>query len=587
MLLRRLAQAAVPLASGVAYTLTATREILGGDTGELASAGVSAAVPHPPGYPLFVLWCQAWRWLPAASPAHRVALATAIAGALAIDALVRACRAWGATPIASAIGAAIFAVSPLMWRLSTEPEVFALNVLIVLTLVRIAGPTTLSPMGELRRAWLLALLAGLGIANHHTCVLIAPLGLFSWRRAVRAAPRPLLAVAGSLGALTIGLTPYLFLIVRSRSMPVGSNCDWGDTSTLSGLLHHFLRRDYGTTSLASGDDPHEPFGQLALLGRSSLESGIGPLAVVAALAAAAKRRFSWAFAMLVLSIALAGPLLILRFNLPPRNLMALVVERFHLLPLSLASIVAARGIDVIASGLQSASFRKGVVATSIASIATRGAITLYDVLATHRPTTESYLRNVLAMLPERSILLANGDDVVGGLEYMQCTMRERRDVVVVAPRLLLAEWYARRIEAQLGQPVEHGVVPPRERVPVLSSLRLVSQLLETGRPVYVTSWFARDLDTTFPSYPIGPLIRLTRTPAEVPSPHELMERNEALFAKLTLDATPPAAHTWAGARYQDYARPWFVLSQALATADDMEASGRCRARGAALLPRAR
>ncbi len=110
------------------YLATATRTVQPGDSGELASVAETGAVPHPSGYPLMLIWFRVWSWLPASTPAHRAGLATALSGGLAIGAVYVACRAWGATRAAGWISALSFALSPLAWRLATEPEVFMLNV---------------------------------------------------------------------------------------------------------------------------------------------------------------------------------------------------------------------------------------------------------------------------------------------------------------------------------------------------------------------------------------------------------------------------------------------------------------------------
>ena len=196
----------------------------------------------------------------------------------------------------------------------------------------------------------------------------------------------------------------------------------------------------------------------------------------------------------------------------------------------------------------------------------------------HRPTTERYLRNVLAFLPPQSILVAAGDDLTGGFEYMQGALGERPDVVVLSPQLMLAEWYGPRMDRALGFPIEHARVKPGETRPSLNGRHLLEELVTSGRPVFLTAWFVPNLERGFFSYPIGPLVRVVPTPADVPPPPALFEENEAVFASMTLDETPPLASTWAGLRYPDYARPWTVLAGAFERAGDAEAAAECRAR---------
>jgi hypothetical protein len=564
-MVRRLA---VPLASGIAFVLTAAKTVQGGDSGELAAVASAGGVAHPPGYPLFVLWCQLWSWLPAASPTHRIALATAILGALAVFMLQEAAVAWGVSALGAALAAAIFAATPLTWRLSSEPEVFMLNALIALTIVRIAA----SP-----RAVPLALLAGLGIANHHTSIFLAPIGLWAWAKAFRASDQRGKTVLLSLVAFAVGLSPYLYLMHAA-----GSACAWGDTSTIGGLLHHFLRRDYGTTQLAASTDKPEPLAQLAWLGHTFLESGIAFTLAGSAAIAIKRRRFSWDHAALVLSLLLAGPVFAMRFNLPPRWLLGQVVIRFHLLPLALASVLGGYAIDAVLARLQNALVRRVAIGAGFLAIAARAASSGLEVTAHHRPTTERYLTNVLGMVPPNSIVIAVGDDLVGGFEYMQCELGKRPDVVAVSPQLLLSEWYGRRISNAVGAPIEHGVTPPGHTVPTLNGTKVVEDLVRTGRPVFITKWFLPNLETQFPSYPIGPLIRI----APPPPPDVLERMNDEVFAQLVLDETPPVVHTWAGARYVEYGRTWAALAAAYDKQGDHDAAARCRAKAMTLMPRA-
>lgn len=553
----------MPFVSGIAYALTAATTVQGGDSGELAAVGSMGGVAHPPGYPLFILWARLWSWLPG-PPAHGVALATAITGALAVDAVQRAARGWGASEASAMLAAAMFAVSPLASRLSTEPEVFMLNVAIVMTIVRLAT-------SKAHPAWL-ALLAGLAIANHHTAILCAPIGIYGFVVGVRRVGAR--AVLLSAGAFALGLAPYLYLMVAK------GDCRWGTPDTLAKLAHHFLRADYGTTQLGTGAAKPEPLAQLGLLGTTFVESGIALTFAIGV----ARKRWSWPLALLAATVLLAGPLFVLRFNLPPRNLNASIVARFHLLPLALASVFGALGLDAVAARLENRLLRTVALGAAALVLVLRGALSGAFVVAHHRPTTERYLRNVLAMLPPNSVLLAEGDDAVGGLEYMQCALGARPDVVVLAPPLLNADWYAARASKQLGFEIVHGIVPPGGDQPVLDSTDLMTQLVQSKRPLFLTSWFAKNLDVTFPSYPVGPLIHVPSARVAMPSPDELLATNEALFAQMTLDETPPPAHTWAGQRYLDYRRTWVVLEKAFTIGGNSMTADRCHQRVLALTP---
>jgi hypothetical protein len=149
---------------------------------------------------------------------------------------------------------------------------------------------------------------------------------------------------------------------------------------------------------------------------------------------------------------------------------------------------------------------------------------------------------------------------------------------------LLTDWYPLQVSARLGFPVLRGERPDGAPVPTLSARSLVAQLLATGRPVFLTDWFAKGLDRQTPSYPLGPLIRVVRDPREVPDPVTLLAWNEEAFAKLALEPTLPRAGTWAGMRMLDYARPWNVLASAFDAGGDKARADACRARAGSLTP---
>src|SRR5215470_12449474 len=129
----------VALIAFAAYVWIAPPHIVDGDNAELATLGAVGGVAHPTGYPAYLLWLRATSWLPGATPAHTAAIATAILAAVQLVVLHAACRAWGARPIAASAAVAIYASGPVVMRYSSEAEVFALNQLVVATVVYLAA----------------------------------------------------------------------------------------------------------------------------------------------------------------------------------------------------------------------------------------------------------------------------------------------------------------------------------------------------------------------------------------------------------------------------------------------------------------
>ena len=172
-----------------------------------------------------------------------------------------------------------------------------------------------------RRAWVLGLLAGLGVSNHHEIIWMAPLPLLVLWHARERGWRWWVARlgVGALGAL-VGLIPYAQIIVRggARVWP-----RWGETSSLEGFLTPFLRREYGTFSLgllsATGQTPRHGLAHLA-----RTVADLGPTLALAAIGgwalwrhhATPVRRFGLA---VLASWLLAGPVSYSHLTLPTKR----------------------------------------------------------------------------------------------------------------------------------------------------------------------------------------------------------------------------------------------------------------------------
>ncbi|HEY5928417.1 MAG TPA: DUF2723 domain-containing protein, partial [Kofleriaceae bacterium] len=342
----------IVLAALVLYLFVAPPYVVDGDNAEFSTLSAVGGVAHPPGYPLYVLYLRALSWLPGASPAHTASIATALITAAQLLVLHAACRAWGARPLAATVAVAIFAAGPVVLRVQSEAEVFALNGLVVALVLWLAPKQ--GPVTGLWRAGLLGFVAGLGLANHTTCVLVAPVGLLGVVRGMREAGTPVRAAVLAVAGLVVGLTPYLYLFIAPAT-----RISWAEIDSAVELVHHMLRYDFGGPAAfaRSGAEPEYAANVVALAATLArgwlwlpLAVGLGMLALAIAKPRAGETRWMWS--MLAVAFVIAGPLLVMRFNLPPRNLTLHMCQRFHLLPLVLLTIPVAVGLDQLATKLR-------------------------------------------------------------------------------------------------------------------------------------------------------------------------------------------------------------------------------------------
>jgi hypothetical protein len=562
----------VILGALVLYLLTANRWLQGGDSGEFSLLFHTPGVAHPSGYPLYTLYLQAMSWLPASSPAHGASIATAFLGTASLLALYWGCVRWGVRAYAAAPAVAIFAFSRLPWQLSTAAEVFALHALLGALIVALAAPG--GATRGLRRAGLLGLVAGLGLSNNHTLVLLAPIGLRGvWTAGSEGGSR---ASAFGLALLmfVVGLTPYAALPWLASQ----GGWAWGDVSTTDGLIHHFLRRDFGTFSFGIYGSERIPLRHvLALLRHLTFDTlGFGLALAVGGFSVLWHRRLPGRdrradTTALFLAWLCAGPLLVSLMNLRPMGFSLVVIERFYLLPQLLLVVPSAVALEwaVLRTRWMAREVWPATVIVSCVFIA----LHLEPIREVHRPTVQHYVTNTINQLPDNAVLISTGDQRTFGYMYAQQALGLRPDVLALDPILLTYPWYRARIQQRLGEPLAGA---PLDGGNGFNTLFLIEQLMYRGRPVYLTDIWSEPV-RRLPLRQEGALFRVI-APGDPPIPvDELYEKTIAIFNAYELESDYQATmSTWAALVYEDYARPWFVLAQAFERAGDTTMAERMR-----------
>jgi len=221
------------------YASGACPTIYVGDSGELVAAVATLGIPHPTGYPLYVLLGKLWTLaLPVGEVAWRMSLFAAVCGGAAAGVLYAVVRHEGWSPVAALTGALLFVAAPSVWGEANVQRVYTLNALFLALAIRAAQAWVRRPThGRLMR---LFFVCGLGAANHVVMALVAgaivPWAL--WAHPAMRHPRHWLR---ALAAFGVGLLPYAYLPLRSRMDPV---LDWGNPDTPARLFAVLLRREF-------------------------------------------------------------------------------------------------------------------------------------------------------------------------------------------------------------------------------------------------------------------------------------------------------------------------------------------------------
>jgi hypothetical protein len=562
------------LVAFVAFAWAASPYIVGNDNTEFATLGVTGGIAHPPGYPVYVMWLRAMSWLPGSTPAYTAALANAILAAASVVVLHAASRAWGARPAAATIAAAVFATSPLLLRVNTEAEAFALNDLVVAAVLWLAAAA-----GPLRGAWragVLALVAGIGLCNHMTCALVAPVGLLGVVRGVRES-RAAFAIPAAIGGLIVGLVPYLYLFVASDNIT-----SWAHPHNVGELLDIVLRKQYGGAFGFSGDNREVDIaGQLAELAITLarawqwilLPFGLVMLGYRVLRPSGEPRAGWWALAA---SFLLAGPILATRFDIQPLGMGLYVLHRFHVLPALLLAIPVASALDRLGGFLVDRLGGRAPRPVIVGGLATVGFVALVitslpELARFHSPAMENSIRGFMLGLPKDAVVFTTTDEFDVGIHYLQLTRGERTDVIAFRTKAVGARWYRSRL--------------PFDLAPEMTEVEIAEIVLATGRPLLVNR-LQKEIVASFPSYAFGPFVRILPRGAKLPSLGEVVAMNRALFEAYDLDYPVPSVDDeFAMVAHWRYAGMWRRLGNALASAGQSDAANECYAIAAQLAPR--
>lgn len=551
---------AVLLFTAGVYAAMSATTVLWHDHGEYVVVAHRGGVPHPPGYPLYVLWLRGWSWLPASTPVASTSHATLVLGVVALGLLYRAVLGFYVARPAAAAAVALFGLSSRAVLSFTHAENLALNATLAAGVLWVAAPRTAFAVAG-RKSLLLAFLMGLGLANHHTIVLMAPLVIWAVARDLRRVDRPIPIVGAMVALAVVGMSPYLLLLGHH---PDGAWV-WGRFDTLSDVADHFFRTEYGLALAPQRDEGSSPRMEqwmflLNTLARDSLWGfgavGLGAMtAAVVGMRDAVARRASSGAVALALCFLTAGPAFVAVLNVSPKGITGYEVARFHLLPSMLLAVFVGRGLHQAWRRL--VRLRPLLMGLPVVIAALAALFTAPDVAAIHRPTVENYLRNTLTTLPQNAVLITSGDHRLFGYLYLQRVVGLREDVTVVSPTMLFRGWYREQVEVSLGR--ELPMVGER----TLDMVGLADVVLGTGRPLYLGNVgvnYAPILGA-FANRPYGALIQIDRPGAPTPTADGLKAEVEAIFARYTIEGELPRDPYGIGLRvFATYARPWNYLA---------------------------
>lgn len=462
----------------------------GEDSGDLLAASATLGIPHPTGYPLFVLLGRLASLVPLGSVAFRINLVAALAGAAGVYFLVRfvcelaargaAAASRPATPVAvlAAVAASLlYAFSRGAWSQSVLAEVYTLNVALFGAILWACARSDRA--GEYRFLALAAFLLGVGLANHLLILAAAPALAWSAGRSL---------AAGKIGMPGLVLLPLLsfwgatlilYLPVRA-SLPGaagGPEFSWGVPSTPERLWWVVTGAQYTRNFFAR---EAAEIGSHLVPGRWGLDFGPGLLALAAGVVAAALSRLRGLGPSIV---ALAAALVLL-------SLYSIEDDVGYWMPVAwLACAIAGAGAAAFASGGEAApspaAVRAGAVIAGLLLLAAGGSAWAHarSVDASKDLTPYLYAHRNLAAVEPDALIVSEYDGRTFSLWFYKATdFRESHPRLVVAYKYLLAwPWYAHHLARTY-----RGLRVPRPGADLDETMNVLIARNLDHRPVYLT-----------------------------------------------------------------------------------------------------
>jgi hypothetical protein len=514
-----------------------------GDSGLLAAAAATGGIPHPPGFPSYVLVGHLFTKLPWGSVAWRLGLISVIASAGIIALIFRTIQHRNGA--AAAFAASVFlAFSYSFWSQAVNVETYALTNFVIML-------ASFLVWQDKSRWSLIGILLGVGAGLNPIIIAIIPSLIF-----ISLARGGLVRLGlGAWVAVVVALMTYSYLPVRASTHPF---LNWGDPSTGDRFLRHVTGGGLNilsstavngfTGSIAWYGDAWVRFGHL--LAVNTLGVGIMIIALGGYSLYIRDRARFWYWILLVFTnVSLAG--LYTSGNRDSWFIMSFIAmavflgEGIHALwsacrvfassrsrPPPLHTIFFAKAVTMLQNGSPSALFSGGppviVLYGIFFGISLLPLIVWFPTMRHRAQSTfmEAYIVDLYRDLPQGAILVGGGETFNALTVYAREAMKLRPDVTPVDFTIYYGQaWYRENLKAQSAK-----LKIARNEMPLFTDALEMSRMLEqfiaanSDRPAFVTGYLLRQ-----------PVYGGTTTAAYVPQSYQL-EQHGVVYRVIASDS---------------------------------------------------
>jgi len=467
------------------YIYTLAPSVVGGDSPEFVGAIHVLGVPHPTGYPLYMLLGKAFELLvPVGGIAYRINLFSAVCGAAMVALLSLLVLRVTGSRLAAMVAGIVGGLNGSAWSQAVMAEVYTLHgVLVMVVLLALFN-------WERQRTWRavawLALATGFGLAHHRAILFIATPALI----AAVALQRPL-SLKGFAKAVAAGAAPlalYIYIPVRAAAKPL---LNWGDATTWSKFWYQVMAKAYMGLLLERTlrDTLHRAW--LLMLAAASGISWPGLIAAFAGAVVLVRKRpvlgtvTAVSFVTHLLWFSAYHDVVVIQFHLPT----------FLIIGLWLAVAVHAAQQWVTkrteSAALQQLSAQVLPGALLLALVALLILVNFDDASERNQWEVENWPRRPLAQMRPNALLAGVGDTEMFATWYMQAVHGLRRDITVLRPNRCADPWYLptvkdREIRYVMDAALLLEATSPRRREPSIAKqvIYMLAKAFAGKKPLY-------------------------------------------------------------------------------------------------------
>lgn len=408
------------------------------DAGELACDVYTLGIPHPPGYPLYVIMGKIWTFLIPGNFAWRLNLFSAVCGILSLYLLFTILSRYFST-VASFLVMMLFGFNFTFQTVSSVSEMYSLNFLFIIILIFLC--LKIYENYSFKKVMLFSFLTGLFMTNRMDMVLVVP-GMF-----VLIAPILIKKWKGNYFKNSVkaflffllGFSVYLYLPIRSSMNPM---LDWNHPADIQNFIGSLTRKSYGSTldlisrHYSPGElfFPNLKYYAIHVFENFNFAVLLAFLGIYWEFINNKKRFWMWFVFFLV-----PGPVFLFLANMPPNPHALAIVEPNYLIPNIAIIWWIVAGITFLLKNF--AKYSAAIYLLIAFSVFLTGYRNLPLSNRRWNFMARDYSNNVMKSVPPESILIVKKDVQLFSLWYFQIVEKKRRDLKIVAQGLSGSKWY--------------------------------------------------------------------------------------------------------------------------------------------------